>query len=109
MNDIIPKAIILAQEFQKAGDYENSIKLYNEFFHSHENHPLRIKALFEIADNYYHNKDYQSAKEQYRYFVEYCGSQEFECDKEYELCKAYVDLSNSRLCSIAEIMNSEKT
>lgn len=44
-------------------------------FECNDTHPLRFKALFEVADNYYHAKDYKSAKSGYKNFLEYCSNQ----------------------------------
>ena len=103
MNKEIPEMLIQAQELQKAGDYTYSRRLYKEFFESNNTHPLRFKALFEVADNYYHAKDYKSAKKAYLDFLEYCSDQENTAEEEYGWIDAYTRLTKSRLEMIEHI------
>lgn len=108
MNIDIPEMLIRAQEFQKGGDYTYSRKLYKEFFECNDTHPLRFKALFEVADNYYHAKDYKSAKHGYEDFLEYCSVQEDVTEQESGWIDAYIKLANSRLKKIEQIVDKGK-
>ena len=103
MNIDIPEMLIRAQELQKGGDYTYSRKLYKEFFELNDTHPLRFKAFFEVADNYFHAKDYKSAKQGYEDFLEYCLNQENTTEVELGWIGAYTKLAHSRLQLIEQI------
>ena len=105
MNKDIPEILIRAQELQKGGDYTYSRKLYKEFFELNDTHPLRFKVLFEVADNYYHARDYKSAKRGYEDFLEYCLSKEDTAEVEFGWIDAYTKLAHSRLKMIEKIGN----
>lgn len=62
-------------------------------------HPLRFKALFEVADNYYHAGDYRSAIQGYQKFLDCCSSQ-LDTTEERGWIDAYTKLSRSRLTTI---------
>lgn len=109
MNKDIPEILIRAQELQKGGDYTYSRKLYKEFFECNDTHPLRFKALFEVADNYYHAKDYKLAKQAYEVFLTYCSNQNIVTGEERGWIDAYTKLTYSRLEIIEQITTSNKT
>ena len=108
MNIDSPEMLIRAQELQKGGDYTYSRKLYNEFFECNDTHPLRFKALFEVTDNYFHAKDYKTAKHGYEEFLEYCSVQEDVTEQESGWIDAYTKLANSRLKIIEHIGDEGK-
>ncbi|WP_026659622.1 tetratricopeptide repeat protein [Butyrivibrio sp. AC2005] len=97
----IPEILVKAQEMQKIGDYRLSMKLYRDFFENNSCHPLRFKALFEVADNYYHSGDYDSAQIGYNNFLDYCKGQSPSSD-EIGWVKEYSKLARSRLKQINE-------
>lgn len=97
MSNNIPEILIKAQEFQKAGDYALSRKLYKNFFYNSPNHVLRFKALFEVADNYYYARDYDSALQYYRKFISYCKNQNKITSEEQNWICAYIKLAYSRI------------
>ena len=96
----IPQAIIFAQELQKSGDYIYSRKIYEEFFLNNQNHALRFKALFEIADNIFYEGKYILAEKKYLEFMEYCMSQDVSTETAHSLVEAYVKLAKRRLIEI---------
>ncbi len=100
----ISEDLIRAQEFQKAGEYFLSMRLYRKFFDENPEHELRFKALFEVADNYFHAKQYKSAKVEYEKFVEYCSKQNNVEECEQGWIDAYVALAHSRIKRINEIL-----
>ena len=102
MNKDIPDILIRAQELQKAGDYTYSCKLYKQFWENNDVHPLRFKALFEVADNYYHAGDYRSAMQGYQEFLDYCSTQLDTTTEERGWIDAYTKLAHSRLTTIGE-------
>ena len=67
-----------------------------------------FQALFEVADNYYHVKDYKSAKHGYEDFLEYCSVQENVTEQESGWIDAYTKLANSRLKMIEQIVDKGK-
>lgn len=92
----IPEILVKAQEMQKMGDYRLSMKLYRDFFENNPCHPMRFKALFEVADNYYHAGDYSNAKTGYESFLDYCNGQH-PSSEESGWVKEYSKLAHSRL------------
>lgn len=100
----VPEELIRAQEFQKAGDYLLSMRLYRRFFEENIGHELRFKALFEVADNYYHARKYTEAKQAYIYFLEYCSNQKTITLEEQKWIDAYVTLTHSRIKSIHSVL-----
>ena len=97
----IPEILVKAQEMQKIGDYRLSLKLYREFFENNPSHPMRFKALFEVADNYYHAGAYDNAQIGYENFLDYCGEQHLSSE-ESGWVKEYSRLAHSRLKQIDE-------
>ncbi len=102
MNEV-PEILLQAQELQKAGDYGLSKKLYRRFFEENPEHPLRFKALFEVADNCYHAADYSDAEQGYRFFLSYCLEQNNVSEEEHKWIDAYMALSYSRLENIKRL------
>ena len=96
----IPEDLIFAQELQKARDYSSSRKLYKDFFDNNPDHYLRFKALFEVADNWYHQKNYEFAQKAFLKFIEYCNSQINLTEQENDWIKYYKRLAISRINSI---------
>ena len=99
-NVSVPEELIQANELQKIGDYELSRKIYQSFFESNPTHIMRFKALFEVADNFYHAGRYVEAQQGYQKFLEYCISQNNLTVDESGWVEAYTELSNSRLQTI---------
>lgn len=87
---------------QKIGDYKLSGKLYQKFFDDNPQHPLRFKALFEVADNFFHAGHYQDAKCRYELFLSYCTEQENLSEEEFGWIHAYTMLSYSRIKTIEQ-------
>lgn len=92
----IPEILIKAQEMQKIGDYRLSMKMYKKFFENNPDHPLRFKALFEVADNCFHAGDYVNAKGKYERFLEYCAEQQISFE-ERGWVEEYSKLAKSRI------------
>lgn len=61
-----------------------------------------------MADNYYHAKDYKSAKHGYEDYLEYCSVQEDVTEQESGWIDAYTKLANSRLKMIEHIGDEGK-
>lgn len=101
-NSMIPNELILANELQKIGDYKLSRHLYQKFFDENPHHPLRFKALFEVADNFFHAKYYQDAKNGYELFLSYCAKQRHLSEEELGWIHAYTKLSYSRIKTIQQ-------
>jgi len=98
----IPEDLILAQALQKSRQYSLSRKLYADFFAGNPTHYLRFKALFEIADNWFHEKKYKEAEKAYIVFMEYCKAEENLSEEELSWIEAYRKLSESRLSKIGK-------
>lgn len=99
---MIPDELIRANELQKIGDYKLSRNLYQKFFDCNPEHPLRFKALFEVADNFFHAGYYQDAKNGYELFLSYCAEQEKLSDEETGWVDAYTKLAYSRIKTIEQ-------
>lgn len=99
-NSDVPESLVLAQELQKARDYHNSRHLYKQFFDNNPKHHLRFKALFEVADNWFHEKKYTNAGAAFVKFIEYCDNQQSLTEKEKEWIKYYKRLALSRIEAI---------
>lgn len=93
----IPETLVLAQDFQKARQYRLSRKLYSEFFSENPKHPLRFKALFEVADNWFHEKNAKEAIAGFLDFIEYCEGEKSFTDEEIGWINAYRKLAESRI------------
>lgn len=104
----IPQKLILAQDFQKARQYSLSRNLYSEFFSDNPNHPLRFKALFEVTDNWFHEKKYMEALNGFNDFVKYCDAQENLTEEEVGWINAYKQLAVSRLNLVKTRISKEK-
>ncbi|HYF83479.1 MAG TPA: hypothetical protein VEB00_10695 [Clostridia bacterium] len=100
----IPKSLVLAQELQKGRDYYNSRNLYNDFFINNQNHYLRFKALFEVADNWFHEKKYANAEISFSEFINYCDKQQNLTEQEKEWIKYYRQLALSRIKEISKVI-----
>ncbi|MCR4903742.1 MAG: tetratricopeptide repeat protein [Butyrivibrio sp.] len=100
MNNLVTEELIQANEYQKIGDYKLSAKIYQQFFNDNPDHPMRFKALFEVADNLYHDKKYDEAKKQYQFFLSYCADQQQITSEEKGWVDAYTKLAYSRLENI---------
>lgn len=96
-DNTVPQILIFANDMQRAGDYALSRKYYERFFRENPTHCLRFKALYEIADNYYHEKNYKKAKKGYEIFQNYCKEQRNLTDEEAGWVEAYSKLSVSRM------------
>jgi len=94
---MIPDELIKANELQKIGDYKLSRTLYQKFFDCNPQHPLRFKALFEVADNFFHAGCYQDAKNGYEFFLSYCAEQKEVSVEESGWVNAYTKLAYSRI------------
>ena len=97
---MIPEELIRANELQKIGDYRLSGMLYKNFFYCNPQHPLRFKALFEVADNLFHAGSYRDAKKAYETFLSYCAQQTEVSEEEAGWISAYTKLSYSRIKSM---------
>lgn len=94
--------LILAQELQKLRDYKHSREIYMQFFISNPKHYMRFKALFEVADNLYYEKNYDEAIKYYNDFLGYCDKQDSLTVEEISWINAYKELAKSRLKWITE-------
>ncbi len=103
LNVDIPEILVLAQELQKARDYYNSRNLYKKFFDNNPNHYLRFKALFEVADNWFHEKKYSNAEVAFVEFINYCDKQQSLTEQENDWIKYYRQLAMSRIKNIKRI------
>lgn len=99
----VPQILIRAQEFQKFKQYDISRKLYYEFFTLNSNHPLRFKALFEIAENYFYEKNYKMALRAYLDYEQYCNSHITLSTEEELWIKGYKKLLETRFNEIERI------
>lgn len=99
---MIPDELVQANELQKIGDYKLSGSLYQKFFECNPQHPLRFKALFEMADNLFHAGCYRDAKNGYERFLAYCDEQESLSEEELGWISAYTKLSYSRIKTIEQ-------
>lgn len=99
---MIPDELIKANELQKIGDYQLSQRLYQKFFDCNPQHPLRFKALFEVADNYFHAGCYQDAKKGYELFLSYCSEQKNLSEEESGWVDAYTKLAHSRIATMEQ-------
>lgn len=96
----IPESLILAQNLQKARAYSSSRGLYKKFFDNNPGHYLRFKALFEVADNWFHEKKYANAEAGFTEFIKYCDSQQSLTEEEKGWVKYYRQLALSRIKEI---------
>lgn len=96
----VPQQLVFANDLQRAGEYAASRKYYRQFFEEHPEHTLRFKALFEIGDNYYYEKNKKKAREAYQEFQRYCSSQEELTQEEEGWVQAYQRLAQSRLSEL---------
>ena len=99
---MIPDELIQANEQQKIGDYKLSRRLYQKFFDYNPQHPLRFKALFEVADNFFYAGCYQDARNGYELFLSYCAEQRNLSEEESGWISAYIKLSHSRIKTIEQ-------
>lgn len=99
----VESELILAQELQKAGEYEHSRQMYKKFYGKYPKHPMRFKALFEVADNLYYEKKYKEALKSYDKFFKYCDEQDNVTAEEISWIKAYGNLAYSRIKAIRKI------
>lgn len=99
---MIPNELIQANELQKMGDYKLSGRFYQKFFDDNPEHPLRFKALFEVADNLFHAGCYRDAKNGYELFLSYCVKQRNLSEEEAGWVRAYTKLSQSRIKTIEQ-------
>ena len=97
---MIPDELIKANELQKIGDYRLSRTLYQKFFDCNPHHPLRFKALFEVADNLFHAGFYRDARNGYESFLSYCAEQTEVSEEEAGWVDAYTNLACSRIKTI---------
>lgn len=93
----IPTELLLAQEYQKLHHYQLSRDLYTIFFENNTHHHLRFKALFEVADNWFHEGECDKALSSYHGFIEYCDSQDGLTEVEQDWVNAYKRLTYSRI------------
>lgn len=98
----IPEMLVIAQELQKAREYERSRDMYMKFFNTHPKHCMRFKALFEAADNLYYEEKYKEAAKAYNKFLKYCDEEDNPTDEEKSWIDAYKELSGRRLRFIEE-------
>ncbi len=105
---MIPDELIRANELQKIGDYKLSGSLYQKFFDYNPQHPLRFKALFEVADNFFHAGCYEDARNGYELFLSYCAEQRSLSEEEAGWVSAYTKLSHSRIKTIEQKYFSKK-
>ena len=106
---MVPDELIQANELQKMGDYKLSRRLYQKFFDYNQQHPLRFKALFEVADNFFHAGCYQEARNGYDLFLSYCAEQSNLSEEELGWISAYTKLAYSRIKTIESVVSSNKT
>lgn len=99
---MVPDELVQANELQKIGDYKLSGKLYKKFFDCNPQHPLRFKALFEVADNLFHAGYYQDAEKAYETFLSYTVQQKDLSEEEAGWVSAYTKLSHSRIRTIQQ-------
>lgn len=99
-NTDIPQILVFANDLQRAGDYGSSRKYYEKFLVENPAHCLRFKALFEIADNFYYEKNYREARKAYEDFQTYCRTQQDLTEYEAGWVQAYTKLAESRLKKI---------
>ena len=92
----VPYELVIAQELQKAKKYKLSRESYMSFFTTNPSHILRFKALFEVADNYFHEGLYLEAVESYDKFLDYCNEQTEITEDEKDWVNAYTSLTISR-------------
>lgn len=100
----LPQSLVIAQAFQKAYNYSLSRKLYKEFFDTHPHHPLRYKALFEVADNLFYEKRSTEALKAYEDFIAYCKAAKKPSSEELGWINAYTALANSRIKNIRKVI-----
>ena len=98
----VPNSLVMAQTFQKAHDYSLSRKLYKDFFDNNPHHPLRFKALFEVADNLFYEKKYTEALKAYEDFISYCKAVDKPSLKDLGWINAYTALAHSRIKNISK-------
>lgn len=106
---MIPNELIQANELQKMGDYKLSGRFYQKFFDDNPEHPLRFKALFEVADNFFHAGCYEEARNGYKLFLSYCAKQRNLSEEELGWICAYTKLSHSRIKTIEQKLFSNKS
>jgi tetratricopeptide (TPR) repeat protein len=106
----ILKMIDLAQNLQYCKDYIESGKAYQKILDKFSNHPYRIKALFEIADNQFYRKEYVQAIEKYKIFIIYCTDINNPNNEERNLIEAYLPLAKQRInnCKKMGILKKEE-
>ncbi len=96
----VPQELVFANDMQRAGDYQLSRKYYKKFLLESPTHPLRFKAFFEIADNYFYENNFVKTREVYRQFQVYCKAQVQLTEEESGWVDAYSRLVMSRLQKI---------
>lgn len=102
MKEAIPEELILAQELQKAREFQLSRNCFQAFFNANPSHCLRFKALYEVADNYFHEGLYPDAQKAYIKFLDYCKEQSKITEAEKGWISAYTALAFSRMEKIED-------
>ena len=93
----IPALLILANDLQRAGEFAASRKCYQQYLEEYPGTCLCYKALFEVADNYFYEKEKEKARKAYGDFLAYCKEQPPATEEETGWVKAYTALTKSRL------------